>query len=210
MATPIRRDLLDELGNIASSQEGFFSAAQAQEAGIPRKRLASMVTSGILERDKRGIYRFASYPDSENAELWRAVLWPNVSRASRINKLGKGVLSHATALDLWNVSTINPAKLDITLPKTYRVRRDVPSVYRLHRVDLRDSDITFVRGLPTTTLYRTLLDLILDGRETQFVDEVLSKPSLLSEEERSKLQALRTLGTKVIDEVCAIKAQRAP
>jgi predicted transcriptional regulator of viral defense system len=208
MATPKRRDLLDDLANIASSQEGFFSAAQAQEAGIPRQRLARLVSSGILERDKRGIYRFASYPDTENAELWRAVLWPNVSRSLRINKLGKGVLSHATALDLWNVSTINPAKLDITLPKHYRIRRGVPSVYRLHRVDLTDSDITFILGLPTTTLYRTLLDLILDGREYQFVDEALNRPSPLSEEERHKLQALRLLGVKTLDEVCAIRDQR--
>jgi len=168
-----------------------------------------MVTSGILERDKRGIYRFASYPDSEFAELWRAVLWPNVSRSTKINELGKGVLSYATALDLWNVSTINPSKIDITLPKKYRLRRTVPSVYRIHRADLVPKEVTFIRGLPVTTLYRTLLDLICDGREQQFVDEVLERTDLLPESDRRQLKALRSAGPAKLRDVFMVLGSRA-
>lgn len=209
MAVPSRPVVLEELGRIASLQEGFFSAAQAQQAGIPGKRLARMVASGILDRDERGIYRFASYPDTENGELWRAVLWPGVSRSTKINELGKGVLSHGTALDLWNVSTINPSKIDITLPKSYRVRRTVPSVYRVHRADLAKSEITFIRGLPVTTLYRTLLDLIIDGQDRQFVDEALNNATMLSESDRAKLKALRAVDPSTLRDVHVAISRRA-
>ena len=191
MATLSRATVLEEIGQIASLQEGFLSAAQAQQVGVPRKRLARLVASGILERDERGIYRFASYPDTERAELWRAVLWPTVERSTKMSALGKAVLSHGTALDLWNVSTINPATIDITLPKSYRLRRTVPSIYRIHRADLADNEITFIGGLPVTTLYRTLLDLIIDARDQQFVDEALNNTAMLSESDRAQLKALR-------------------
>ena len=192
MSTLPRSALLEALGRTASLQEGFISSTQAHQLGVPSKRLARLIASGILERDERGIYRFASYPDTENAELWRAVLWPSVD-GSKMNPLGKGVLSYATALDLWNVSTINPATIDITLPKRYRLRRTVPSTYRIHRADLADNEITFIRGLPVTTLYRSLFDLIVAARDQQFVDEALANTSMLSDRERAQLRALRIL-----------------
>ncbi len=203
MADLSRPAVLEGLGQIASLQEGFFSAAQAQQAGIPSKRLARLVASGILDRDERGIYRFASYPDTENAELWRAVLWPSVDRSSKMSPLGKGVLSYGTALDLWNVSTINPATIDITLPKSYRLRRVIPSIYRVHRADLAENEVTFIRALPVTTLYRTLLDLILAGRDQQFVDEALQNTSMLSESDRTQLKALRIINPSILKETGA-------
>jgi predicted transcriptional regulator of viral defense system len=200
MTSLSRPAVLEGLGQIASLQEGFFSTAQAQQVGIPSKRLARLVASGILDRDERGIYRFASYPDTENAELWRAVLWPSVDRSIKMNALGKGVLSYGTALDLWNVSTINPATIDITLPKSYRLRRTVPSIYRIHRVDLAENEITFIRGLPVTTLYRTLFDLIIDARDQQFVDEALKNTSMLAESDRAQLKALRIVDPSTLRE----------
>lgn len=204
-----RPAVLEQLGQIASLQEGYFSAAQAQRAGVPGKRIARLVTSGILDRDERGIYRFASYPDTENAELWRAVLWPSVNRSTKVNELGKGVLSHGTALDLWNVSTINPSSIDITLPKSYRLRRTVPSIYRVHRADLATNEVAFIRGLPVTTLYRTLLDLIIDGRDQQFVDEALKNAATLSEGDRKKLTVLRTLDPATLKNVYVTMSGRA-
>ena len=56
-----------------------------------------------------------------------AALWPG--RGMR------GVLSHETALDLYALSDVNPARIDITLPRAYRIRRDVPAAYRVHHED---------------------------------------------------------------------------
>jgi predicted transcriptional regulator of viral defense system len=120
-----------------------------------------------------------------------------------MSPLGKGVLSYGTALDLWNVSTINPATIDITLPKSYRLRRVIPSIYRVHRADLAENEVTFIRALPVTTLYRTLLDLILAGRDQQFVDEALQNTSMLSESDRTQLKALRIINPSILKETGA-------
>lgn len=60
--------------------------------------------------------------------------------------------SHETALDLYELSDVNPAKIHITVPKRYRLRRrEPPPSYRFHHEDLDESDITRHEGLPIVT-----------------------------------------------------------
>jgi hypothetical protein len=77
-----------------------------------------------------------------------AVLWPG--RGVR------GVLSHETALDLFELGDVNPAKIDVTLPRGHRVRRAVPSLYRLHYEDLALDDVTVFEGIPIVTPVRAI------------------------------------------------------
>jgi predicted transcriptional regulator of viral defense system len=63
-----------------------------------------------------------------------------------------GVLSHATALDLWDVSDINPSKVHITVPRAHRTQRQVPNGYVIHREDLPEEDIAAIEGIPVVTL----------------------------------------------------------
>jgi predicted transcriptional regulator of viral defense system len=77
-----------------------------------------------------------------------AVLWPG--RGVR------GVLSHATALDLYGLSDVNATKIDLTLPRTYRIRREVPDSYRIHHEDLADDDVASFEGIPIVTPARAI------------------------------------------------------
>ena len=77
-----------------------------------------------------------------------AALWPG--RGVR------GVLSHETALDLYALSDVNPARIDITLPRAYRIRRDVPAAYRIHHEDLPEGDVTVFEGIPIVTPARAI------------------------------------------------------
>lgn len=64
----------------------------------------------------------------------------------------EGVLSHETALDLYELSDVNPTKIHITVPKRYRLRRrEAPPAYRFHHEDLDTHDITRHEGLPIVT-----------------------------------------------------------
>jgi predicted transcriptional regulator of viral defense system len=83
-----------------------------------------------------------------------AALWPVGVR---------GVLSHATALDLWEVSDVNPAKVHVTVPRTHRPQRVVPEAYVVHREDLAREEITTVEGVPVVTLDRAVHDCASDG-----------------------------------------------
>lgn len=202
MTTPTRADTLERLTEVAGYQEGFFSAAQASAAGVDRYRLRRLADAGLVERDEKGIYRFTTHVPTDRAELWRAVIWPTVGRNPKDGPLPIGVLSHGSALEIYNVSTINPSKIDITVPKSFRVRRDVPSIYRLHYADFERSDLDQRDGLPVTSFYRTLIDLIVDGLDTQFVDEALANTAtLLTPSQRDTLKALRSLDRRALDVV---------
>lgn len=191
-----RRDDLAALGDIAETQEGYFSASQASQAGVDRHRLQRLTQQGIIERDARGIYRFPAYPVGDRAELWRAALWPSLGRRNIV-----GILSHGTALSLYDVSTINPSRIDITVPRSTRLRRKVPKSYDVHYRDLEKDETTKVNGLQVTTLFRTLFDLILESSESQFVTEALenaTRKGLLTSTETKKLKALRDVDPLLI------------
>jgi predicted transcriptional regulator of viral defense system len=197
-----RRDDLAAIGELAEGQEGYFSSAQAGSVGIDRHRLQRMAAGGILERDEYGIYRFAVYPHGDRGELWRAVLWPSVKRGDLV-----GILSYSTALSLHEISTINPSTIDLSLPEGLRFRRAVPSKYRVRFQDIHENEITRIHSLPVTTLFRTLLDLIISGEERQFVAEALEnapKRGVLTAEELRRLQALNAVGPTLIHKVADI------
>lgn len=69
---------------------------------------------------------------------------------------GAGVISHETALDLYDVSDVNPAKVHITIPRTPRLTRVPPPAYEVHREALDPRDVTRLEGVPIVTLEKAI------------------------------------------------------
>lgn len=90
-----------------------------------------------------------------------ATLWPH----------GRGVLSHATALDLHDLCDVNPARIHVTVRAAFRTNRPVPEVLALHRRDLADQDVTFHEGIRIVTPRRA----ILDGIEQDLGDHLIEQ-----------------------------------
>src|SRR6266545_1873800 len=105
----------------------------------------------LLERVAHGIYRFPIIPATPLDQYMEAVLWPRTTAA----------LCHETALDLYGLCDVNPAQIHVTVPATYRLRRNVPAMYRLHRRDLDPDDVTYHEGIPIVTVYRAIRDGIV-------------------------------------------------
>ena len=143
------------LYELAEGQDGYFSSYQAEEAAVPRMTLLRATDAGVLKRTSRGVYRLTHFPViSNNAHFWEAVLWPQV------RKPYLGTLSHYTALQLHELSDVNPETTHITVPMTLRSgRRTLPPLLVVHRADIESYDTTHVDGLPVTTVERTLLDI---------------------------------------------------
>lgn len=59
----------DQLFAIAESQDGYFTMAQALEAGFARSTHSYHVRMGNWLREHRGIYRLRQYPRSGNEQL---------------------------------------------------------------------------------------------------------------------------------------------
>jgi len=89
------------------------------------------------------------------------MLWSLWSRNR--GEVRQGVYSHQTALSLYDLSDVMPAKLHMTVPKSFRRNSEIPRVLVLHFADLPQSDIAAVHGVRVTKPMRTILDLLEGG-----------------------------------------------
>lgn len=148
----------DQLFAIAESQGGYFTMAQALEAGFSRSTHSYHVKEGNWLREHRGIYRLRQYPQTEDGYL---VLWSLWSRD--LHGEPKGVYSHTTALALRDLSDVNPSKLHMTVPTGFRRNSETPAVLVLHKARLEPQEVIRERGYSVTTVMRAILDSAQSG-----------------------------------------------
>lgn len=139
----------EKVMDLAADQFGYVSTSQALARGVSNNALRMMATRGVLERVSWGVYRLPTFPASPFAEYMEASLWPAGV---------PGVISHESALAIRDLSDVNPAKVHITLPKAFRVRRTLPGHLVIHDDDIPEEDVTRVEGIPTTTVRRAIED----------------------------------------------------
>jgi predicted transcriptional regulator of viral defense system len=150
-----------ELLDLAQDQHGYLRTENVRNAGFDPKRLVDYERRGAAERVAYGVYRMTAIPPDDLEEYMRAALWP----------MGAGMLSHETALDLYELCDVNPAGIDVTVPYSYRTHRPLPVLYRLHPRNLAAAETGRLRGLPIVTPLRA----ILDGIETHVRGELIEQ-----------------------------------
>jgi len=163
------REASRRLFEIAEQQQGFFTTKQAKAAGFAENTHPYHVQVGNWIREHRGIYRLALFPVTDRPEL---VLWALWSR-NRDEEV-EGIYSHHTALGLYDLSDLNPAKLHMTVPTDFRRNSEIPGILILHYADLPESDVQAAQGYRFTRPLRTILDLIDAGTvERTFINQAL-------------------------------------
>jgi hypothetical protein len=163
------REAARRLFEFAEQQQGYFTAKQAKAAGFAENTHPYHVTAGNWIREHRGIYRLALFPATDRPDL---VLWSLWSRNR--NEEVEGVYSHLTALSLYELSDLNPAKLHMTVPTDFRRNSDIPGILVLHYADLPESHVQTAQGFKFTRPLRTILDLIEAGTvEQRFIRQAL-------------------------------------
>ncbi len=192
---------LQALIDLAALHGGLFSAGQAAEQGITHSELSTMTRGGYLAREAWGVYRLSTWQLSPHASLWRAVLWAQVGDPAT-----QPVLSHRSALSLHGASLDSPGKIDLTLPpeKKRITRREPPPAVQLHFRDLRNDEKTTVDGLPVTTLFRTIVDLLIDHQARDAVSYVMThgvQEGKLLEADFRRLRPLYDLDPILLDRI---------
>ena len=163
------REASRQLFEVAEQQQGFFTTKQAKAAGFAENTHPYHVQVGNWIREHRGIYRLALFPAADRPDL---VLWALWSRNR--NEEVEGVYSHNTALSLYDLSDLNPAKLHMTVPTDFRRNSDIPGALVLHYADLPESEVQTAQGFKFTRPLRTILDLIEVGTvERNFIRQAL-------------------------------------
>ena len=157
------------LFDLAEQQQGFFTTKQAKAAGFAENTHPYHLQAGNWTREHRGIYRLTLFPTPDRPDL---VLWSLWSR-NRKEEV-EGVYSYQTALSLYELSDLNPAKLHMTVPTNFRRNSDIPGIIVLHYSDLLKSEIKAGPGYKYTRPLRTILDLIEVGAvERTFIRQAL-------------------------------------
>lgn len=131
-----------KLMEIANENYGFITPDDAREAGVNPMNLVRMAERGQLERRDNALYRFPLTPAGPLDSYMEAALWPRGV---------EGVISHESALDLYELSDVNPHRIHITVPRAHRIRRQVPASFRIHHEDLGPSDVGRFEGIPVVT-----------------------------------------------------------
>jgi predicted transcriptional regulator of viral defense system len=163
----VSQNRFEQLFRTAEAQSGFFTRAQAEAAGYSRRLLTHHVGRQRFERRARGIYRLVHFPQLSDAEdLIVHWLWSD----------RQGVYSHATALQLHQLSDAMPERATMTLPTGWQTRRlRVPADLRLRFADVAAEDRVFVRGVPVTKPARTVNDCALAFVEPHLVGQAVSE-----------------------------------
>jgi very-short-patch-repair endonuclease len=131
---------------LARRQHGVVTRAQLLEIGLSNGAIGRAVDARRLHPVHRGVFAVGHAALSQEARWMAAVL------AS-----GPGaVLSHRSAAHLWGLVRRSPSLTDVTTTRAKRNVRGV-AVHRTRRLDPHET--TTHRGIPVTTVSRTLTDL---------------------------------------------------
>lgn len=186
----------DRLFSVAEAQTGYFTTVQAQGAGYSRGLVAHHAKSGSFERVRSGVYRLTRFPGSPREDLY--IAWLEAGP--------RAVVSHDSALELYQLSDLLPSETHLTLPRTSSRRR---SGIRMHTTSLDATDIAVRDGLPVTTVARSIADVARSGGAAeiiwQAVHEALDR-GLVSEEELRRQASTR--GGRARREILAALAGR--
>jgi predicted transcriptional regulator of viral defense system len=172
-----------DLAELAADQFGLVTLQDALQVGYDPKTIVKLAERGQLERVSKGVYRVPFLPGGTMQTYLAAALWPQGTA---------GVLSHATALDLWDVSDVNPTKIHITVPRAHRPQRMVPKAYVIHRKDLDPIEVTAIEGVPVVTLARAIRECASDHLGTDLLEQAVRhgrSRGLLSAGEHKRLIA---------------------
>lgn len=173
-----RTDYISELYNLAASQWGMFTSAQAQELGLRRNQITRMVKAGHIEPVSYGVYRYTSSAESENIEIKAAWLtvYPKKRAAERLKaRPFDAIVAGTTAAALLNAGDYHPSPYTFILHQRKQTsRKDIRFLFcRIDEEDVMRAE----DGLPVTTYERTVYDLLRLNEDPDLVDRFIQDAS---------------------------------
>src|SRR4051794_20272224 len=142
----LRGSAADEvIAELAARQHDVVGRAQLLAAGVCEAAIEYRLAHGRLRRIHRGVYA-----------LGHARLTPDAWAMAAVLLAGPGaVLSHRSAALRWGMLNAGPARAEVTVPSERRPSR----VLRYHYVPIAPDEMTTLRGIPITSVSRTIFDL---------------------------------------------------
>ena len=142
------------MASIGERQYGVVSGAQLRAIGLGHSAISKRVARGRLHRVHRDVYSVGHRGLSREGR-WLAAVFAAGERAA---------LSHLSAAALWELRQRRTTLTQVVAPRRRRPGGAI-QVHVCRRLDPRD--VTVFRGIPVTTVARTLVDLsdVLDAHQ---------------------------------------------
>jgi predicted transcriptional regulator of viral defense system len=158
----MEHDWMAKIYPLAESQAGYFTRQQAAKVAVDSARLARQVAAGRLMRVAPGVYRLVWFPSSPHEDLM--IAWLQTGPNS--------VISHDSALALYDLSDALANEVHVTVPRTASRRR--PGI-RLHTQRLASAEVTRRNGMAVTSPARTIADLAMAGLAEELIAQAVQQ-----------------------------------
>jgi hypothetical protein len=162
-----RRQRLFEL---AATQGGYFTAAQAREIGYDSRTVWYHVKTGQLERVSRGFYRLTEFPAQSHEDVIAAWVKAGPDRAA---------VSHETALALYDLAPSRQRNIHITVQREHRPYKGqarLPGV-QVHTISqpFGAGEVVQRFGVRVTSPARSIADAAEAGTDPSMIHEVIAR-----------------------------------
>ena len=119
---------LARIYDAAEGQCGYLTSGDAQRIDPPvtATALGKLTAAGHLRRVSHGVYRLVRFPVSDLDPYVEASLWPGGAQ---------GVVLGESVLELHDIGTWNPARIQIGVPVGWRTHRIPPPTVQLTPID---------------------------------------------------------------------------
>jgi predicted transcriptional regulator of viral defense system len=152
------------IGEVAARQYGIITCAQLRANGLSREAIKYRLRLGRLLPLYRAVYAVG------HDALTREARW-----LAGVLACGEGaVLSHQPATAHWHLWSGWAGKVHVTVPSKRRPARGI----RLHKGFLPPDEMTVHRGIPITTVPRTIFDMAATLRPRQ-VERLMNEAEVL-------------------------------
>lgn len=160
----LARDVLREL---AETQNGLLTRQQAlADLQLTAGAIDNLVAHGRLERVAHGIYRYPYLPGVSDEQFQVALLRTGDPDAA---------LSHETALQLHEISDVNPARYHVTVAERRRIRRNDNDRYVVHAGRLTAQQVTWWHQMRIVTPSTAIEQCIEYGTPTYLLRQAIER-----------------------------------
>lgn len=142
-------EVIRAVNDIASSQRGLFTSAQAKALGVERYTLSRLEGLGNIERLAKGVYRMGGSPSTREEDV--LAVWLSIDPGRRPSDIaGEGApvtMGGATTAWLYGIGEVGPSPYEFCTPERKQTKRP-RLIIRKRRLDPKD--VAIVSGVPAT------------------------------------------------------------
>lgn len=168
------RENIEQVVELATSQWGLFTSAQALTVGASRTQLSRMAANRRIDPVSYGVYRLAEGEETSHVAVKAAwlSLFPKETAYDRLRARPRdAVVTGRTAACMHGDTELYESPFTFAVASSKRTaRKDV----ELHPWPVDERDVTIIEGLPVASVELTIADLVREREDPSLVGNFIT------------------------------------